>query len=125
MQQHQLQFRAHNGILSSCKLTIYPDIQLVIVSETDEGSSVTNSAEIIATEVVKCYGIDPSRMVFVEHYPAAQRPQFRGESYDLVTFTWEGNIATKPNWQPISMAELDALRASGITCPDPWKRPAT
>lgn len=111
MEQYKLQFRAPNGIMSACLITIYPDLSLVIASETDEGMSVTNAVETIATEVVRRYGIDPKRMLFVEHYPPEQRPQPWGESYDLVTFSWDGTTARNPDWRPLSPAEFqDILR---------------
>jgi hypothetical protein len=89
MEHHHLAFTATNGYPSSCELTIYRDIQLVVVSETGEGMSVTNAAVTIATEVVRQYGLDAKRMLYIEHYAEKQRPQPYGESYDLVTFTWD------------------------------------
>lgn len=73
MEEHLLDFRATNGYPSQCKITIYRAIQLVIASETGEGMSVTNAAEIIASEVVKRYDLDPERMLFIEHYPEILR----------------------------------------------------
>ena len=109
MEQHRLNFRAANGYPSSCDLTIYHDIQLVVATETGEGMSVTNAAEIIATEVVRQYGFDPRRMLFVEHYPEAQRPMPYGESYDLVTFTWDGARAGNPIWRHLPAAEFNDI----------------
>ena len=71
--------------------------------------SVTNAAEQIATEVVKQYGLDPQRMLFVEHYPEAQRPMPYGESYDLVTFTWKEGRATKPIWRHLQCEEFNEI----------------
>lgn len=85
-----------------------------MASETGEGSSrsagaVTKSAEIIATECVKQQGFDPRRMLFVEHYPEAQRPYPFGESYDLVTFTWDGNTARNPDWKALTALEFNDI----------------
>lgn len=109
MEQYRLHFRATNGYPSSCDLTIYRDIQLVVASETGEGMSVTNAAEIIATECVQQYSLDPRRMLFVEHYPEAQRPMPYGESYDLVTFTWDGKRARNPDWRHLTVAEFNEI----------------
>ncbi len=68
--------------------------------------SVTNAAEVIATEVVRRFSIDPARMLFVEHYPESQRPKPYGESFDLVTFTWDGTSAGNPDWKPITVTEF-------------------
>lgn len=106
MEQYHLTFKASNGYPSACELTIYRDIQLVVVSETGEGMSVTNANERIATEVVKQYGLDPSRMLFVEHYPESQRPKPYGESFDLVTFTWDRHGARNPVWRHLPKDEF-------------------
>lgn len=109
MEEHLLDFKAKNGYPSRCKITIYRNSQLVIASETGEGMSVTNAAEIIATEVVKQYGLDHARMLYVEHYSADQRPKPYGESYDLVTFTWDKYGARNPDWRHLSTVEIDEI----------------
>ena len=109
MEQYRLEFRPPNGFPSSADIAIYRDIQLAIVSETGEGMSVTNAAEIIATEIVKRYGLDPERMLYIEHYSEAQRPKPYGESYDLVTFTWDGKRARDPDWRHLPPAEFDEI----------------
>lgn len=112
MEQYRLEFKASNGYTSSCDLAIYREIQLVLVSETGEGMSITNAAETIATEVVKRFGLDPKRMLFVEHYSNEQRPMPYGESYDLVTFTWGKYGAYSPNWRSMPPSEFkDILNA--------------
>lgn len=109
MEQYRLEFKASNGYPSACQVTLYRDIQLVVVSETGEGMSVTNAAERIATEVVKLYGLDPKRMLFVEHYPESQRPKPYGESYDLVTFTWGKYGAYSPTWRHLPPSEFNEI----------------
>lgn len=109
MEKHRLDFRAPNGTNSSCDVTIYREIQLVVVSETGEGMSVTNAAEVIATEVVRQYEIDPKRMLFIEHYPESQRPKPYGESYDLVTFIWGKYGAYSPTWRHLPPSEFNDI----------------
>lgn len=105
MEQYRLEFRAENGYTSACNITIHRAIQLVIAEETGEGQSVTNACELIATEVVERYGLDPKRMLFIEHYPAKQRPT-HGESFDLVTFRWDGKRFRNPDWKHVPPAEF-------------------
>ncbi|GAB3719642.1 hypothetical protein GCM10027592_63220 [Spirosoma flavus] len=112
MELHRLNFKAPNGYPSSCDITLYPEIQLVVVSETGEGMSVTNAAETIATEVVKRFGLDPKRLMFVEHYSEEQRPQPYGESYDLVTFTWGKYGAHTPVWRSMPPNEFKEILSS-------------
>ena len=109
MEQHRLNFKASNGYPSSCDLTIYREIQLVVVSETGEGMSVTNAAETIATEIVRQYELDPQRLLYVEHYPESQRPSPYGESYDLVTFIWGDHGAYSPTWRHMPPAEFNEV----------------
>src|SRR5260370_42640030 len=57
---------------SHCHLRILQNDQetLVIATEvnTNPGTSITNAAEIIATNVVKHRQLDPTRTRFIEHY---------------------------------------------------------
>ena len=55
--------------------------------------------------VVKRYGLDPKRMLFIEHYPAEQRPTY-GESFDLVTFRWNGKRFWNPDWKHLPPVEF-------------------
>lgn len=110
MENYRLEYRAENGYPSACQITIYREIQLVVAEEIDCGQSITNACERIATEVVHRYLIDPIRMMFIEHYPAAQRPTY-GESCDLVTFRWDGNRYWNPDWKHLPVDEFhDLLR---------------
>lgn len=114
MEEYLLKFTPPNRVPSSCDITIYRAIQLVVVGETSEGMSrsagaVTNAAEIIATELVRQQNLDPQRMLYIEHYPEAQRPQPYGESYDLVTFTWDGNQARNPEWRHLTVDEFNEI----------------
>ena len=61
-EHYRLEYKAENGYSSACNITIYRAIQLVIAEEIDEGQSVTNACEVIATEVVRRYDIDPQRI---------------------------------------------------------------
>lgn len=109
MEKYRLHFKAVNGFPSSCDLTILKTLQLVVASETGEGMSVTNAAELIATEVVKRYGFDPRRMLFIEHYPLSVRPLPFGESYNLVTFSWQNGQAENPQWQHMKVDEVTEI----------------
>ena len=111
MEQHRLEFKAENDYPSACNITIHRSLQLVVAEQTGEGQSVTNACEVIATEVVRRYGIDPKRMLFIEHYPAQQRPT-DGESFDLVTFRWDGKRFWNPDWRHLPLKEFyDILTA--------------
>jgi hypothetical protein len=72
--------------------------------------------EIIASLVVRRFGLDPQRCVFIEHYPRellvhSHSPLERREGrHKYVTFTWDGGIASSPQWKPFTKIELQALQ---------------
>jgi len=112
MEQYRLSFRAPNGYPSSCDVTVYAAIPLVVASETGEGMSVTNAADVIATAVVHRHDLDPRRLIYVEHYSEEQRPLPFGECYSLVTFTWNGKQAKSPAWQHLPNADFAGIVAT-------------
>jgi len=61
----------------------------IIATELSEnpGMSITNAAEEAATAVCRQLGIDPHRLVWIEHYDAnSYRDRGTEESFDVVTF---------------------------------------
>lgn len=111
-------FTAPNGVESACRLLINNSI--VVASDVDEGSSVTNAAEEIATLVVSQFKISPDRLVWIEHYPGDSE---QDETLDLVQFNWGGGKFSEPRWTRITRAAAEALfgapiRAGGIVDKD-------
>ena len=112
-----LHYEGYGGVKSVCDVLIEhsqpPGTILVTVSqreEDDAGTSITNRAEVIATEVAKTM---PSALMpevrFVEHYEA--RPSLRGPVYDEVTFTWSDRQASSPRWRRLGVDGYQQLRA--------------
>ncbi len=101
---------------SHCHLRILQNDQetLVIATEvnTNPGTSLTNAAEIIATNVVKRWQLDPTRTRFIEHYTPES---FEGadEEYKEVRFTWISQQADDPEWRMLSPQEVAALLEGG------------
>jgi hypothetical protein len=88
----QFRFRGFHGCQCVCDLEIIPiaDGRTVVIAterEDNSGTSVTNVAEHLASFVCDSFGIDPEKLVWIEHYgyPSALSPQ-RPREYDLVTF---------------------------------------
>jgi hypothetical protein len=129
-----LRYRAFPGqsFVSSCRVRIYNTAPraVVIISELPEndGTSVTNAAQTIATLVVQQYRLDPAQTIWVEHYPdrhdqrppqaryeqeydVPDLPSVYGESFDVVTFVWDdAGRAHRPEWHHITpMALLETL----------------
>ncbi|HYE17368.1 MAG TPA: hypothetical protein VEA69_02930 [Tepidisphaeraceae bacterium] len=135
----RLEFEGFHGRPATCDLEVVglPDGRtLVIATERDDnpGVSVTNFAEGQATIVVNRFGLDPERLVWIEHYPASPCPlcarkgrrqgilcrvcggrRTRRESptFDLVTFTIvrPGNRCEliEPRWRPAAPADWQAF----------------
>ena len=70
----------------------------------NEGTSVTNFSEQLATEVVAVYGLDPSRCRFFELY---RHLDSDGDTtLDEIRYTWYGPVAANPQWKPYSEPEF-------------------
>ncbi len=61
---------------------------VAILSDPDDGPSVTNYVEIIAAQVARDRWLDPKTTVFIEHHPRSASPIRASlkEEFDLVTF---------------------------------------
>ncbi len=87
---------------------------IVIVSDVPGNDmSVRSCAGHIATTVIKDFGINPQRMLWVEYYPESDygREVVRTvpEKYDSVEFTWKGDRAIEPKWRPLKPPILDEV----------------
>jgi hypothetical protein len=89
-----------------CRIRVYqrPRLTIVIASELKRGPAITNAAEEIATRVVQFFGLDPKRLVWVEHHESHEWPIHPditpSDDYDFVSFTWDGKhmSATQRNF---------------------------
>lgn len=84
----------------------------VVVTELADnpGPSITNAAEVIATAAAAELGLEPGRMIYIEHYgPRASH----GDTYDLVMFSWErtpaGWVASSPGWKHLRIDTAENL----------------
>jgi len=89
---------------------------LIIVSDTAGSKlSIRSCAGHIATHVAEHFGIDPHRMLYIEHYPAQtyglQDEHLISERYERVDFTWHADKAMQPRWREIEPPLLDQLRS--------------
>lgn len=92
----------------------------ILCEEIDEnpGMSVTNAIEYVALQVCEQYEIEPSKLVWIEHYDTS----FAKESeWDLVTFEKipPKGIFDEPHWKPMIVNDWEALglspRSKGLT----------
>ncbi|MYA40458.1 MAG: hypothetical protein F4Z31_01510 [Gemmatimonadetes bacterium] len=114
--QITLHYEGYDGVESVCDVLIEhsrpPGTILVTVSQREEdnaGTSITNRAKVIATQVARTM---PSASMpdvrFVEHYQA--RPSLRGPVYYEVTFTWSDRQASSPQWRCLGVDGYQQLR---------------
>ena len=91
----------------------HKDFDVVVATEVsdNEGTSMTNMAEELATMVCKAFDVKPDRLVWIEHYPErpiSKRESFK-ESFDLVNFTRNDDQFLSPRWSPLDKAEAIAI----------------
>jgi hypothetical protein len=106
---------------SLCGLRIarHPDQHVVVATELFEqnpGTSVTNCCAQLANRLVAERGLDPDRLVFIEHSPeTGSRLEFYAESFHRVTFRRDATGLRDPDWSELERAEVDRLLAGGGT----------
>jgi predicted alpha/beta-fold hydrolase len=123
MQRFTLEFQAENWVMSACEITHFPDSGVIVVTDEDSGSSVTNSAEVIAANL-KESGLEWE--VLVEHYrgkrgdPTKRADTFGNkETFDLVECDWSNHRTARigmkwvqlplVDWKPFTRAKLEEL----------------
>lgn len=67
----------------------------VLFIDINEGTSVTNASEQLATEIVEKMNFNPQDCRFFETYS-----QYNYEDIDEIEYTWKGLIAENPQWKP-------------------------
>jgi len=84
-------YKDAGGHPAHCRIRIYlpedmRDTPVVICSElpNNPGGSITDSAEVIATEVIRANEL-PTPLVWIEHWP--EESAYEQESFELVVFT--------------------------------------
>jgi hypothetical protein len=102
---------------ANCHLQILQDktTTIVIATElaTNPGMSITNAAEVLASKVVRQFHLDPKTTRFIEHYGQEsydhEEGRKRADTFDEITFSWNGTVATEPKWKPIKAEEATKL----------------
>jgi len=120
----RFEYRGFLGCKCFCDLEIVRLIDrrtLVIATEREDnpGTSITNVAEHLASNVCVRFGIEPEKLIWIEHYGYPD-PLQRPRTYELVTFrrrrpeiipwpsavlspkpdNWSGYF-DEPDWQPM------------------------
>ena len=83
---------------------------MVIATELEDnpGTTITNYADQLATQIIMEFNIEPDSLIWIEHYPA--RPEIgEHETYDLISFKWNGTRYINPEWYHIKKSMLDKI----------------
>ena len=104
-------FRGFHGCASWCALeilTLKEGRTVVIATEIvdNPGTSITNVCEHLAYWVCVEFSIDPSKLIWIEHYGYPSPVKSIGpRTYDLVTFTilppGHEAVFAEPKWRPM------------------------
>jgi hypothetical protein len=77
------------------------------------GTPVTEVVASIATLVFKQSACAPDQFLFIEHTPDLRsKLTFYGETFDFVTFDWDGEQFINPKWRRLTTQEVDEMMES-------------
>ena len=107
-------YEGFHGCVCICDLEIIKNLVIASEMPENEGTSVTNFAEQLATLVCQEFEIEPKHLIWIEHYPERDGVSRKyAESYDLVSFNLNGDgVFSNPRWTGISPIVVDAFRAT-------------
>ncbi len=89
---------------------------IIVASDVAESRmTVKSCVSHLATTVIKQFGIDPQRMIFVEYYPRQRyglhNENIIAERFEAVDFEWYEGKALYPRWRPLNPPLLDTIKA--------------
>jgi hypothetical protein len=100
--QFHHEFKGFNRVPSRCLVKIFSDDgdHFICFEDINEGTSVTNASEQLASEIVNKMNYNPEDCQFFETYQ-----QYEYDTFDEIKYSWEFNIgdewkASNPKWIP-------------------------
>jgi hypothetical protein len=74
------------------------------------GTPVTEWCAQLATQIMAGFQASPENFIFIEHTPDLKsKLTFYGETFDLVTFGWDGSGFVNPEWKRLTREQVDAM----------------
>ena len=74
------------------------------------GTPVTEWVAPLATKIMQHIKLEPNRFTFIEHTPDLKsKLTFYEETFDRVTFDWDGNKFINPKWNRLTKEEVDEI----------------
>lgn len=112
---HIYHFKGAWDVPSFCGLKIIEKIDktIVIITElydSNPGSSVTSWIDKLATGFISEFGIEPGKLILIVHNPDRKSSlEFLKETFDIVSFEWNGEKFTNASWKRITKKDVDNL----------------
>ncbi len=109
------EFKGRWDAPSRCGLKVVkkPDQHILIVTELFEdnpGTSVTEFNAELAGIIAGEFGLDPEKLVFIEHNPdRGSKLDHYQESFDIVRFRNDNGRFHDPEWESISRDRVDEM----------------
>jgi len=99
---YRYEFEAFNGTQSACNIyTLYfGKVKYIGFEDINDGTSVTNSSNLLATRIVQENGWEPNDCLFFEWY-AHLNGKFDIDAYtvDEVIYIWKDKVASGAQWK--------------------------
>lgn len=80
----------------------------------DVHSSITLHTDELATSICEAYGIEPGRLLWIEHIPPNPLLGRNDDLWDLVHFEERDGSFVRPIWTPLTIEEVDTLTAGAL-----------
>lgn len=100
-------YTGFHGHPAHCLILKKGNVVICTEAQDNEGTSITNAAEIIAIQVIRFLGL--SDMIWIEHYIHEDE-----ETFDLVTFQVEGDHFIHPHWKYLTQKQAMAIFEKGV-----------
>jgi hypothetical protein len=95
-------FLGFGNCQSKCNVKVWKsgDKRLVVLSDMGKGTSVTNAAEQIITELYnsKLKNLPKDNLIFAETYPYVEEDQ----TFDQIIPEWDGNSVKRVSWKHLA-----------------------
>ena len=95
-------------------ISLLQPIITMAMDHAESPMSVRSCVGHIATRIVEVHDITPSRMLFVEYYPAVvygrQKERIIPQRFERVDFQWHERKALFPKWRAAAEPLLTSLR---------------
>ena len=125
----RFEYAGFHGCASWCRLEIWdapgqPPVVIVTNPLEDNGTSVTNMAEGLATLVCRRFGLEPRALIWIECYERAGDDERVGDEWAISHFSPHTkrsefirvffqvspeDVLTDPEWQPFGLVQAETL----------------